>query len=335
MLLNAIRAGVVKSALSVVTVSLVVDAAAAMGEKPAAAPSRPTGSLRNTIALQLALERVGISPGLIDGILGAKTTNALREFQRVRGLPQSGVPDPATRAALDVDEEDAIIRYTITAADRAAVGPLPKGWIERSQMDRMPYPCLAEAVAERFHCSTGLLARLNPEVSLGSLAVGNVLLVPHAAEEPPPARATRIEVDVSNKIIRVFGAKGELLARFYCSVAAKKEKLPRGSGEVVVVAENPTYTFDPEMWPEVKGIDRKLTIPPGPRNPVGLRWIGLNLPGVGMHGTPTPEMIGKTGSHGCIRLTNWDAIRLAKMVSVGTPVRFINTPGSLADAAGH
>ncbi len=299
-----------------------------------AAGSASTGgdSLRGTIALQLALERVGFSPGLIDGLHGAKTTNSLREFQRARGLPVTGVPDTATRAALHVDEEDAIVRYTVRPEDKAAVGPLPKGWVERSRLDRMPYPSLLEAICEKFHCSSGLLAKLNPGKSLGALAVGDVLMVPNAMEEPPPARAARLEVDVLNKTIRALSPKGETVALFYCSVAAKKEKLPHGAGEVVVVAENPPYTFDPKMWPEVKGVDRILTIPPGPRNPVGIRWIGLNLPGVGMHGTPNPELIGKTGSHGCIRLTNWDAVRLARMVSVGTPVKFVNSPVRLADA---
>jgi len=114
---------------------------------------------------------------------------------------------------------------------------------------------------------------------------------------------------------------------FHCSIAADKARLPSGQASVIVISENPAYTFDPKMWPEVKDVTQKLTIPPGPRNPVGLCWIGLSLPGYGMHGTPMPEMIGKTGSHGCFRLTNWDALRLAKMVRVGTPVRFTARPG--------
>ena len=114
---------------------------------------------------------------------------------------------------------------------------------------------------------------------------------------------------------------GRLVAvTFHC------ENLPRGGvfneGEQAVPL-NPDYTFDPRMWPEVKNVDRKLTIPPGPRNPVGLCWIGLAVPGVGIHGSPAPEMIGKTGSHGCFRLTNWDALRLSTMVRIGTPVRFV------------
>ncbi len=299
----------------------------------AAKPTGESASLRATVALQIALDRSGFSPGLIDGIFGGKTTASLREFQRSRGMPATGILDAATRAALRVDEEDAFIRYTITAADRAAVGPLPKGWIEKSQLDRLPYPSLLEALCEKFHCSQGLLAKLNPARNLAALAVGDTLIVPNADEDPPITRAARLEVDLANKVIRAYSARGDVVALFYCSLAARKEKLPSGQAEVVAVAVNPTYTFDPQMWPEVKGVDTKLTIPPGPRNPVGVRWIGLSLPGVGMHGTPNPELIGKTGSHGCIRLTNWDAIRLSRMVSTGTPVKFVNPGVRLAEAS--
>jgi hypothetical protein len=131
-----------------------------------------------------------------------------------------------------------------------------------------------------------------------------------------------MEIDLSEKIVRVLDRERKLIGLFHCSIAKDREKLPSGSASVVVITENPKYTFDPKMWPEVKGVDRKLLIPPGPRNPVGRCWIGLSLPGYGIHGSPNPEMIGKTGSHGCFRLTNWDALRLAGMIRVGTRVRF-------------
>ena len=109
---------------------------------------------------------------------------------------------------------------------------------------------------------------------------------------------------------------------FHCSIAAKHAKVPTRPASVTGITENPAYRFDPSMWPEVKGINHALIIPPGPRNPVGLCWIALSLPGYGMHGSPAPEMIGKTGSHGCFRMTNWDALRLAHMIKPGTPVTF-------------
>lgn len=289
--------------------------------------------LRSAVALQIALEKTGFSPGIIDGLPGPKTERAIREFQRARGLPPTGVVDSATRAALGVQEDSAFIRYTVTAADQAAVGPVPAGWVEKSRLARLAYPSLAEVIAEKFHCSQPLLARMNPGRSLGGLRPSDTLLVPNAQEVEPAGRAARLEVDLGHKLIKAFSEDGRVIGLFHCSVAARREKLPSGRAEVVDIAVNPSYTFDPEMWPEVKGIREKLTIPPGPRNPVGVRWIALSLPGVGIHGTPNPELIGKTGSHGCIRLTNWDAVRLAKMVGPGTPVRFTGGPGErLADA---
>jgi lipoprotein-anchoring transpeptidase ErfK/SrfK len=328
--------GTVSATMTLVAVAVAVVVAVAVAPARAAKGGGETGSpgsLRATVSLQIALERAGFSPGIIDGIPGGKTTTALREFQRSRGMPVTGALDRASRMALAVDDEEAFVRYTITAADRAAVGPVPKAWVEKSQLDRLAYPSLAEEIAEKFHCSQGLLAKLNPQRSLSALSVGGTVVVPNVDADPPVARAARLEVDLANKIIRAFSPRGDVVGMFYCSLAAKREKLPSGQAEVVAIAVNPTYTFDPEMWPEVKGVDTKLTIPPGPRNPVGVRWIGLSLPGVGMHGTPNPELIGKTGSHGCIRLTNWDAVRLSRMVTEGTPVKFASSGARFAEAA--
>jgi lipoprotein-anchoring transpeptidase ErfK/SrfK len=134
--------------------------------------------------------------------------------------------------------------------------------------------------------------------------------------------AASIEVNLEQKTIRLFDADNKVMALFFCSIAKNKEKRPSGNATVITIAINPDYTFDPALWTDVHDVTHKLTIPPGPRNPVGLAWVGLSLPGYGMHGTPHPEQIGKTGSHGCFRLTNWDAVRLANMVSVGTVVTF-------------
>ncbi|MBN1492075.1 MAG: murein L,D-transpeptidase [Phycisphaerae bacterium] len=296
------------------------------------AAAQITDELRSAVALQLALEKTGLSPGLIDGLPGPKTTLGISEFQRVRGRRATGRLDAETRGLLRIDEANALVQYTITAADRAAIGPAPTDWNARARLDRLAYPSLAELIAERFHCHRRLLAKLNPGKSLDALSVGDRLVVPNAAEVIPTGMAGRLEVNLADKIIRAISTDGQLMALFHCSIPAQKDKHPSGNAHVEVVAANPTYTFNPRMWPEVKNVNRILEIPPGPRNPVGVRWIGLSLPGVGMHGTPTPEMIGKTGSHGCIRLTNWDAVRLAKMVRPGTPVRFSNSATALAEA---
>lgn len=279
--------------------------------------------LKTSLAWQIALERVGFSPGIIDGSIGRKTQTATREFQRVRGLPITGNLDTATRAALGVDTEEPIAPYTIRAQDIAQVGPAPTDWIERSKLPRLNYESLDAAIAERFHCSRALLGKLNPGKNLAQLRPGDTIVVPNVSETQDAPAGDHIEINLVEKIVRVLDRERRLVALFHCSIAKSKDKLPSGESKVVVVSPNPDYTFDPKMWPEVKGINRKLTIPPGPRNPVGLCWIGLGLPGVGIHGSPAPEMIGKTGSHGCFRLTNWDALRLASMIRVGTRVRFV------------
>jgi lipoprotein-anchoring transpeptidase ErfK/SrfK len=157
------------------------------------------------------------------------------------------------------------------------------------------------------------------------LKSGEAVTLPNvrAAERPPVASA--VEVDLGAKTVSATDAAGRVVAAFHCSVAKDPARFPRGSAKIAAIAHNPDYTFDPRMWPEVKDVRRKLTIPPGPRNPVGLCWIGMNLPGYGIHGTPAPELIGKTGSHGCIRLANWDVLRLSEMVRIGTPVRFLRS----------
>lgn len=287
----------------------------------AIAPAAEEMPLAQRLAWQIALDRVCFSPGIIDGKPGPKTQLATREFQRVRGLPITGTLDAATAKLLKADPARAATYHTITAADVREIGPIPRGWLAKSNASRLPYPSLDQLVAERYHCSRKLLATLNPGRDLTSLAAGDKLIVPLIDPTVGAPPADRLTIDTSAKVIRAL-AGTRLVGLFHCSVAKNRDKLPTSPARVIGITENPTYRFSPSMWPEVKGIDRVLIIPPGPRNPVGLCWIGLSLPGYGIHGTPAPEMIGKTGSHGCFRLTNWDALRLGKMVKPGTPVTF-------------
>jgi lipoprotein-anchoring transpeptidase ErfK/SrfK len=308
------RAGMRASILAVLTTLSFVGSAWA-GDTEA--------SLRKRIAWQAALDRVGFSPGLVDGRLGPKTTIATQEFQRVHGLPVTGQLDEATARELGVEPETVFGKYTLTAADLDEVGPVPKSWVEKSKLHRLGHEALENVLAEKFHCSTGLLATLNPGKNINSLQPGGQVVVPSIAEVSSPPKAARIEINLGQKIIRVVDRDNKLVALFHCSIAKDKEKRPSGEAHVTGVAFDPNYTFKPEMWPDVKEhITSPLTIPPGPRNPVGRCWVSLSLPGYGMHGTPNPELIGKTGSHGCFRLANWDAQRLGKMVQPGTPVRF-------------
>jgi lipoprotein-anchoring transpeptidase ErfK/SrfK len=275
------------------------------------------------VQLQLELEHAGFSPGLIDGKLGAKTEFAMEEFQRAASLPVNGKPDAATTAALSLPGSDVFTSYTITDEDNSRITGIITDWNERAAAKYLGYDSLEDLVAEKFHTTRRCLSELNPDLNLDQLKPGDVLNAPDVGPTPTSyPHAAKIEVNLERKTIRLFDADGKVIALFYCSIARDKEKRPSGNAKVITIAINPNYTFDPALWTDVTNVDHKLTIPPGPRNPVGMAWVGLSLPGYGMHGTPHPEQIGKTGSHGCFRLTNWDAIHLANMVSVGTPVVF-------------
>ncbi len=274
-----------------------------------------------TVRLQVALDRLGFSPGLIDGSSGRKTALALAALARARGVP--------SLAATDIVPADlpATAPYVITCEDPSLIGHVPADWNERARLKAMTYESMIDLLAERGHCTVAAVRRLNPEVDFDRLAAGGTVVLPAVlADAAPSEPAATLIVDLAEKTVTARDAKGAPIALFHCSIAASVEKRPKGATSVKAVAMNPDYTFDPEKWPEVKDVDHKLTIPPGPRNPVGLAWIGLELPGYGIHGTAWPELIGKTGSHGCIRLANWDAVRLAHLIEVGTPVEFVDGP---------
>lgn len=300
--------------------------------KPAQATPPELGDRLRSARIQTFLARTSLSPGLIDAKPGRKTRIAIEYFQRARGLQPSGQLDDPTRAALfpvnsatsRQDLSDWTRTYTITEADLAQIsGPIPEDWNERAQLPFSGYVDLPDLLAERGWCSLDLLAALNPGKALADLAVGDEVTIPDASPKPLPKLA-RVEINLTEKLVLAFG-EGEANAEIpifmtHCSIAREVEKRPVGELKVAVVASDPDYTFNPASWPEVTNVSGKLRIAPGPRNPVGVAWIGLDRPGYGMHGTVRPQDIGKTGSHGCFRLTNWDAARLIRAVRVGMPV---------------
>jgi peptidoglycan hydrolase-like protein with peptidoglycan-binding domain len=302
----------------------------AAGRGPEERLASLAGPLREVIAIQIALEAHGYSPGLLDGLPGARTRLALAGFQAARGLPATGEEDSPTQKALAADPERAFRQVRLSPQDLLEVDPPPRDWLERSRRRRLLYPSLASLVAERAHTSERCLAALNPGLDLAALKPGDLLTTPAPEEERRAAAGVaRIEIDLEQKLVLLFAGprRGAPAGLLFCSIAADPARAPVGESRVAVVAGDPVYTFDPAKWPEVHGISQKLRIPPGPRSPVGLRWIGLELDGIGIHGTPEPENIGKTGSHGCFRLTNWDAVWLAARVGPGTPVRILRTAG--------
>ena len=276
---------------------------------------------RDTLETQIALTRLAISSGSIDGVNGSQTRAALAAFQSKAGLSASGGLDAPTQNALTLDSPP-LTTYTVASNDLARLQPLSKTWLGKSQQTALDYETILELVAEKGHASPNLIRRLNPSVNWTNVAVGTELQIP-AVEYPPPTKAAFATIRLGEKHLQVFDARTNLLAHFPCSIAARVEKRPAGELQVTAIAPNPNYTFDPEVFPEseeARQIKTKLILPPGPNNPVGTAWISLDKPGYGMHGTPGPEQVGRTESHGCFRLANWNAEYLVKLVWVGMPV---------------
>jgi len=287
-------------------------------ESPADFP-RP---VRNVFEAQMALARRAISSGPIDAALGSQTRRAIAVFQETQHLPVTGALNADTRARLTL-AVPLVTTYVVTASDLARLQPLGKTWLAKSQQTALEYETELELVAEKSHSHPELIRRLNLNVNWTNTAAGTVLQVPDVDYPAASNKAAFAVIHLADKFLEAFDAETNLLAHFPCSIAANVEKRPVGELHVAVVAPNPNYTFDPDLFPEspeARQLNRKLILPPGPNNPVGVVWIGLDKTGYGIHGTPVPEQVGRTESHGCFRLANWDAEYLIKLVWVGMPV---------------
>jgi lipoprotein-anchoring transpeptidase ErfK/SrfK len=292
--------------------------AAVRFQAPDSYPRSPTSWME----AQVALARRGFSCGSIDGVGGAQTVAAWQAFQSQEGLPETRWLDPRTCAALPLDAP-ATTKYTVTAADLARLQPISSTWLEKSEQTALDFETLLELVAERTRAHPNLLKKLNPDLDWADAKAGAVVVVPTAARTTPRAKAAALHVQLEAHTLQAYDADGRMIAHFPVSIAKKVEKRPVGELHVTVVIRDPNYTFDPDVFPESaegRELGRKLVVPPGPNNPVGVAWVGLDLAGYGIHGTPNPEQVGRTESHGCFRLANWDARTLLDLAWVGLPV---------------
>jgi lipoprotein-anchoring transpeptidase ErfK/SrfK len=214
--------------------------------------------------------------------------------------------------------------YVVSEGDLASLQPLGRSWLAKSQQESLAYESILELVAERTHSNPKLLRWLNPEIVWTNVPAGTSLKSVHALLPTVEEKAAFLRISLAARRLQAFGAASNLLVHFPCSIAARVDKRPLGEElHISAIAPNPNYTFDPAVFPEseeAQQLGRKLILQPGPNNPVGTVWLSLDKPGYGIHGTPKPEEVGRTESHGCFRLANWNAEYLLKLVTVGTPV---------------
>ena len=286
---------------------------------PVRAYPRPVESW---LEAQIALARLSLSCGPIDGVPGEQSASALRAFQKSRDLTTTGRLDDATRAALVLSTPP--LRQTrLTAGDLARLQPLSPTWLGKSQQTSLAYETALELVAERCHASPAFIRKLNPSVDWSSVKPDTALSVPAVDPDGLLRKAARLQIRLAEHVLEARDTEGNLIAHFPVSIARNVEKRPVGELHVAVTIAAPDYTFNPDTFPEsdeARALGRKLILPPGPNNPVGVVWIGLDRPGYGIHGTPLPENVGRTESHGCFRLANWDALTLFDLAWVGLPV---------------
>jgi lipoprotein-anchoring transpeptidase ErfK/SrfK len=278
--------------------------------------------VHDVLEAQIALARRAISPGSIDSAIGSQTRAAIAVFQQTQKLPATGMLDTDTRARLTL-EAPVLTNYTVTTNDLAHLQPLGKTWLAKSEQTALDYETELELVAEKSHAHPNLIRLLNPTVDWTNVAPGTVLKVPDVKYPEPADKAAFLVIHLEGKFLEAFDQGTNLMAHFPCSIAARVEKRPVGELHVIAIAPNPNYTVDPELFPEapdLQAVGHKLILPPGPNNPVGVAWIGLDRTGYGIHGTPIPEQVGRTESHGCFRLANWDAEYLVQLVWAGMPV---------------
>jgi lipoprotein-anchoring transpeptidase ErfK/SrfK len=291
---------------------------------------------------QVLLAQARFSPGQIDAKDGENFRKALSAFQQANGLTVSGKLDAETWAKL-APSDDVVVRYTVTKADVKGpfVKKIPRDFEKMAKLPSLGYRTARELIAEKFHMSADLLAKLNrgrkleagteimvanvPPLDRELAATAKALATQTGRRNGDTPESTRVEVNKRERALRVLAPDGGLIAYFPVSIGSEEKPAPSGRVEVKDVSLNPVYRYDPRYAFKGQTADRPVKVKPGPNNPVGLVWIALSADSYGLHGTPVPENISKTESNGCVRLTNWDALALAQLVRKGTPVDFVES----------
>jgi lipoprotein-anchoring transpeptidase ErfK/SrfK len=273
------------------------------------------------VKLQVLLDRAHASPGEIDASRGENTRKAVAAYREMRGLGHGEqIDEKLWRALVEGDQQPALTTYTISQKDVAGpfLDKVPDDYRQKASLKRLSYTSAQELLAEKFHMSEKLLRQLNPNARFED--AGTEIIVASVQREELPRKVSRVEVDAARQRVVAYDKSDAVVAVYPATVGSGERPSPSGDFKVTGVAENPTYHYDPSL--NLRGVDvqEPLDLPPGPNNPVGLVWIALSAKGYGIHGTPDPRAVSKRTSHGCVRLTNWDALELAKHVNKGTPV---------------
>jgi len=300
-------------------VSLLLANTALAEPKNAAFKGYAHGFSYDTLALQVHLDRANLSCNCVDGVWGAKTAAALMTWQKLNNMAATGVP---TAAILDQlgGVSNVLTSYTVTEEDWKSIAPVPATWEGKAKVPALAYETIQELLAEKGHSSFKAIERLNPDLLWPNPPPGSLVTLPACSVGKLLREAASLRISLKRREVTAFNYSGRLVALFPCSIALNRSQHPSGEIHVKNIAKNPIYLYDPQLFKPGSRETTKLSIPPGPNNPVGLAWIGLSLPGYGLHGTPAPERIGEAASHGCFRLANWNALKLIQIIEIGTPV---------------
>jgi lipoprotein-anchoring transpeptidase ErfK/SrfK len=321
---NGVRVAIVCAMVCIIGASIAPRALAAPLTPETVNDAAPTKTIgpgargAAVLRVQVLLDRAHFSPGEIDAVFGPTLKKAVTGFQKSNGLDSGGSVDEPTWQALNRDSAPVLVTYKLTDADLAGpFAPVPADMMEKAKLTALGYASSAEALGERFHLRPALLQQLNPGKDLAR--AGEEIVVPNVESQAPLPEAAKVVVTKSSSTVSLMDAAGKTIAQFPASTGSKHDPLPIGSWKINGVGRNPVFHYNPDLFWDAESDQAKAIIPAGPNNPVGVVWIDLSKKHYGIHGTPEPRSIGQTESHGCIRMTNWDALVLSQMVRPGMP----------------